>query len=67
MQRVLLSTAQVSQQTGVPQETLRWWRHRGVGPKSFKLGPKKVVYDAAELEAWIDSQRAAADQPQGAA
>jgi predicted DNA-binding transcriptional regulator AlpA len=67
MQRTLLTTAQVSQQTGVPQETLRYWRHRGVGPKSFKLGPRKVVYDEAELEAWIEAQRAAADEPQGAA
>lgn len=52
--------------TGIPQETLRYWRHRGTGPKSFKLGPKKVVYSEDDLNAWIDAQRDAAE-PQGAA
>lgn len=52
--------------TGIPQETLRYWRHRGTGPKSFKLGPKKVVYAEDDLNAWIDAQRAASE-PQGAA
>lgn len=66
MSRTLLSTAEVSMRTGIPQETLRYWRHRGTGPKSFKLGPKKVVYAEDDLNAWIDAQRAASE-PQGAA
>ena len=58
MRRTLLSTAQVSTMTGVPQNTLRWWRYRGYGPKSFKLG-RRVVYSEDELTAWIEHQHAA--------
>ncbi|GAS88887.1 helix-turn-helix transcriptional regulator [Mycolicibacterium brisbanense] len=53
----LLRTAQVSEQTGIPAPTLRWWRHRQEGPASFKLG-RTVVYDADDLAAWIESQKA---------
>lgn len=58
MTRKLLTTAQVSAQTGISQETLRGWRHRGIGPKSFRLGARKVVYAEADLNEWIESQRA---------
>ena len=53
----LLRTAEVSNQTGVPVATLRWWRHRGEGPPSFKLGKKTVVYPADSLALWIASQK----------
>ena len=55
----LLRTAEVSDKTGIPVATLRWWRHRGEGPPSFKLGKKAVVYPADGLEVWISNQRAA--------
>ena len=48
-----LRTAEVSAQTGISVSTLRWWRHIGDGPPSFKLGRKNVVYPVAELERWI--------------
>jgi predicted DNA-binding transcriptional regulator AlpA len=54
----LLRTAQVHQQTGIPEATLRWWRHRGEGPPSFKLGKKTVVYPADQLASWIAAQMA---------
>jgi predicted DNA-binding transcriptional regulator AlpA len=54
----LLRTAEVSEQTGIPVATLRWWRHRGEGPPSFKLGKKTVVYRADELDVWIAAGRA---------
>jgi predicted DNA-binding transcriptional regulator AlpA len=56
---VLLRTAEVSGQTGIPVATLRWWRHRGEGPPSFKLGKKTVVYPEDALAVWVSSQRAA--------
>jgi hypothetical protein len=43
--------------TGVSKDALRWWRHRGEGPPSFKMGKKIVVYPADELAVWIDNQR----------
>lgn len=38
--------------------TLRWWRHQGIGPASFKLG-RRVAYDRAVVDAWVDEQRQA--------
>ena len=59
--RTLLRTTEVSKFTGIAEGTLRYWRHRNEGPPSFSLG-RRVVYDADELSAWIDAQRAAADK-----
>ena len=54
----LLGTKQVADWLGVPEETLRYWRHRGdTGPPSFKLGPKRVVYAESDVERWIATQR----------
>src|ERR1700733_13054172 len=54
----LLRTSEVSVKTGIREATLRWWRHRGEGPPSFKMGKKIVVYPADALEIWIRSQQA---------
>lgn len=35
--------------------TLRWWRHAGLGPRSFALG-RRVYYDEAELQGWIEAE-----------
>lgn len=57
MARSLLTTAEVSEMTGVPVETLRWWRHvGGKGPISFKLG-RRVVYERADIQQWLTEQR----------
>jgi predicted DNA-binding transcriptional regulator AlpA len=48
-----LRTAEASERLGIPVATLRWWRHVGDGPPSFKLGKKNVVYPLDELERWI--------------
>ena len=50
-----LSTNQVSEETGIPMATLRYWRHADQGPASFSLG-KKVVYRREEIDRWIDQQ-----------
>lgn len=49
----LLNTEQVAERVGVPAATLRYWRHIGTGPKSFKLGPRRVYYRAADVDAWV--------------
>jgi len=58
--RTLLRTKDVSELTGIPEPTLRWFRHTGQGPVSFNLGKRRVVYDLADVEQWIDESRAAA-------
>lgn len=52
----LLNTAQVSERLGIPAATLRYWRFQGIGPKSFKLGPRRVAYKLDDVEAWLAEQ-----------
>lgn len=54
----LLTTAEVAAQTRTPPATLRYWRHCGEGPASFRLG-RRVVYRLDVVERWITEQEAA--------
>jgi|tagenome__1003787_1003787.scaffolds.fasta_scaffold11707969_1 hypothetical protein len=54
----LLRTAEVAQLMRVPMGTLRQWRHRGIGPKGFRLGGR-VVYRRSAVEAFIATAEAA--------
>lgn len=56
----LLTTAEAAVILHTPVATLRWWRHAGTGPKSFKLGAKKVVYKKSDVIAWLEAQYAEA-------
>jgi predicted DNA-binding transcriptional regulator AlpA len=53
-----LTSAQVSQLTGLPQATLRYWRHANKGPASFSLG-RRIVYRREEVMRWIAAQEEA--------
>ena len=39
----------------VPEGTLRYWRHLGAGPHSFKIG-RHVRYWRADLTLWLTEQ-----------
>lgn len=41
-----------------PEDTLRYWRHIGTGPRSAKLG-RRIVYREADVLAWVEQQFAA--------
>ena len=47
-----LITAEVAELVRAPIETVRYWRHVGNGPKSFKVG-RRVLYAIDDVEAWI--------------
>jgi predicted DNA-binding transcriptional regulator AlpA len=38
-----------------PVATLRYWRHLGMGPRSFRIG-RRVVYRRADVDEWISAQ-----------
>lgn len=57
----LLTIEEVAERYPVSVSTLRYWRHRGEGPKSFRLG-RRVVYRLADCEEWVAQNYAAADQ-----
>jgi predicted DNA-binding transcriptional regulator AlpA len=54
----LLFGEEVAEITRIPLATLRFYRHAGKGPKSFRLG-NRVVYKRADVESWIESRYAA--------
>ena len=66
MARHLLLTTEASELLRMPEATLRYWRHMGEGPPSFKIG-RRVVYDADELQAWVEAQRQVEADRHGAA
>ncbi|HTX94755.1 MAG TPA: helix-turn-helix domain-containing protein [Mycobacterium sp.] len=51
-----LTTKQVSELFGLPEGTLRYYRLRGTGPASFKLGGRRVVYRRSEVDRWVAEQ-----------
>lgn len=54
-----LTTAEVADLLRVPSETVRFWRHVGKGPRSFKIpGSRRVLYAMADVEAFLDGARA---------
>ncbi len=57
MSSQLMRIEEVSEETGVPVNTLRYWRQRnkGEGPKSARLG-RRVAYRRVDVDAWISEQ-----------
>jgi excisionase family DNA binding protein len=52
----LLAISEAAELLRAPVATLRYWRHLGSGPHSFRLG-RRVLYRRDDLHAWIDAQR----------
>lgn len=57
MDRPPLHVKEASDYIGVPVNTLRYWKHRGEGPRAYKLGGR-VVYDVADLDAYRELAKA---------
>jgi predicted DNA-binding transcriptional regulator AlpA len=62
----LLTTPEVAAIVRRPEETLRYWRWRGEGPPSFKIG-RRVVYDRDDLLKWVAAQKLRTTSGDGAA
>lgn len=52
----ILTTAELSAWLKTPAETLRYWRWKGTGPRSYRLG-SAVRYDRADVLAWLAEQK----------
>ena len=52
----LLTIAEAAALLRAPVATLRYWRHLGTGPRSFRLG-RRVLYRRDDLNDWIDARR----------
>jgi len=51
-----LTTEEVADILRAPAETVRYWRHIGKGPRSFKVG-RRVLYARDDVEAFIEAAR----------
>lgn len=52
-----LVTDEVAEMCRTSANTVRFWRHVGKGPRSFKVG-RRVLYDRNDVESWLaDLQR----------
>lgn len=54
--RIRLRTTKAADHCGVAKSTLEKKRLTGTGPPFMKLG-RTVVYDTADLDAWLTSRR----------
>lgn len=55
----LLTIAEAAAYLRTPIATLRYWRHCGTGPDSFKIG-RRIFYWLSDLRSWLDEQCGAA-------
>lgn len=51
----LLTLSQVAERYNIHENSLRYWRAQGIGPKSARIG-RRVMYRAGEVERWINEQ-----------
>jgi excisionase family DNA binding protein len=51
----LLTITEVAELLRVPVATLRYWRHLGTGPHSFRVG-RGVRYRRGDVRAWINAK-----------
>ncbi len=51
----LLTLTEAAARLRTPVATLRYWRHLGTGPDSFRLG-RRVVYRRDDIDRWITTQ-----------
>lgn len=54
----LLDTQTLARKLGVRTNTLEKWRVRGDGPSYLRLG-RRIAYDIRDVEAWLNTRRAA--------
>jgi excisionase family DNA binding protein len=51
----LLTIVEAADLLRAPVATLRYWRHRNIGPHSFRVG-RRVLYRRDDLRTWIDAK-----------
>jgi excisionase family DNA binding protein len=52
-----MTTTEVADLLRTPSETVRFWRHVGKGPRSFKVG-RRVLYARADVLDYVRAARA---------
>lgn len=55
-----LTTEEVADWLRTSPETVRFWRHVGKGPRSFKIG-RRVLYARSDVEAYVERAKCPGD------
>ena len=66
LKKRFLRSKEASAYTGYAESSLRTYRVKGGGPKFIKHG-RIVIYDVADLDAWIGTERRGSTSETGAA
>jgi predicted DNA-binding transcriptional regulator AlpA len=56
MTKKWLTDKQVAELTGIKLQTLRNWRHQGLGPRYDKPSPRIVRYKLEEIQRFMESK-----------
>ena len=51
----LLTITEAAELVRAPVATLRYWRHLGTRPRSFRLG-RRILYRSDDLRSWLDAK-----------
>jgi excisionase family DNA binding protein len=51
----LMTLPEVAELLGIPVATLYRWRHRGEGPRGYRIG-RHVRYRRSVVDAWVETQ-----------
>ena len=54
----ILFALDLEEKFGIPQSMWRYWAHIGQGPRSYRLGRRRV-WDRTDVEEWLAEQKAA--------
>jgi excisionase family DNA binding protein len=60
VEQLYMTTDEVAELCRTSAETVRYWRHVGKGPASFKLG-RRVLYSRRDVDEFIAAARRKAD------
>lgn len=58
----LVSTGDLSEYLGIPVQTIYQWRHRGEGPRGYRIG-RHVRYRWADVQAWLATRSDDVERP----
>ena len=61
----LLTFRDISEQTGIPEGTLRYWRHMGEGPEGYRIG-RRVCFPESKVTAWFEEMTTSGRDAQAA-
>ncbi len=51
----LMTVEEVAEELRTPAPTIRYWIHRGEGPRSFKIGRRRM-FRRQDVDAWLMEQ-----------